>query len=55
MKKADRSQARFALILGDDEVANQQVTLKPMLATVKGEQQQCSVEMAIAYLMANKD
>ena len=55
MKKADRSQARFALILGDDEVANQQVTLKPMLATVKGEQQQCSVESAIAYLMANKD
>jgi len=55
MKKADRSQARFALILGDDEVANQQVTLKPMLATVKGEQQQCSVELAIAYLMANKD
>lgn len=55
MKKADRSQARFALILGDDEVANQQVTLKPMLATVKGEQQQSSVEMAIAYLMANKD
>ena len=55
MKKADRSQASFALILGDDEVANQQVTLKPMLATVKGEQQQCSVESAIAYLMANKD
>jgi len=55
MKKADRSQARFALILGDDEVANQQVTLKPMLATVKGEQQQCSVESAIAYLMASKD
>ena len=55
IKKADRSQARFALILGDDEVANQQVTLKPMLATVKGEQQQCSVESAITYLMANKD
>ena len=55
IKKADRSQARFALILGDDEVANQQVTLKPMLATVKGEQQQCSVESAIAYLMASKD
>ena len=44
IKKADRSQARFALILGDDEVANQQVTLKPMLATVKGEQQQCSLD-----------
>ncbi len=54
MKKADRSQARFALILGDDEVENQQVTLKPMLATVKGEQMQCSVEDAIVYLTENK-
>ncbi len=52
MKKADRSQAKFALILGDDEVANNQVTLKPMLATVKGEQQQCSIEQAIEYLTA---
>lgn len=54
MKKADRSQARFALILGDDEVANQQVTLKPMLATIKGEQMQCSLEEAIVYLTGNK-
>ncbi len=50
MKKADRSQAKFALILGDDEVASNQVTLKPMLAKVKGEQQQCSIEQAIEYL-----
>jgi histidyl-tRNA synthetase len=50
MKKADRSHAKYALILGDDEVANQQVTLKPMLATVKGEQQRLSVEAAITYL-----
>jgi histidyl-tRNA synthetase len=55
MKKADRSQARFALILGDDEVVNKQVTLKPMLDSVKGEQQQCSIEEAIVYLTANKD
>jgi histidyl-tRNA synthetase len=55
MKKADRSGARFALILGDDEVANRQVTLKPMLATVKGEQLQCSIKEAIAHLVANKD
>ncbi|MDP1766144.1 MAG: histidine--tRNA ligase [Methylotenera sp.] len=55
MKKADKSQAKFALILGDDEVANNQVTLKPMLATVKGEQQQLSIEAAITYLTANKD
>jgi histidyl-tRNA synthetase len=52
MKKADRSQAKFALILGDDEVASNQVTLKPMLAAVKGEQQQCNIEQAIEYLTA---
>jgi histidyl-tRNA synthetase len=52
MKKADRSQAKFALILGDDEIASNQVTLKPMLASVKGEQQQCSIEQAIEYLSA---
>lgn len=54
MKKADRSQARFALILGDDEVTNNQVTLKPMQAATKGEQLQCSIEEAIGYLTANK-
>ena len=53
MKKADRSQAKFALILGDDEVANQQVTLKPMQAETKGDQQQCSIEEAIKILLAN--
>lgn len=50
MKKADRSQARFALILGDDEVAQQQVILKPMQAATKGEQLQCSVADAIKHL-----
>ncbi|CAN1497141.1 HisS Histidyl-tRNA synthetase [Methylophilaceae bacterium] len=54
MKKADRSQARFALILGDDEVLNQQVTLKAMLTTEKGEQQQCSIESAIDFLKGSK-
>lgn len=53
MKKADRSQARYALILGDDEVNSQQVTLKPMQAEIKAEQVQCSVEEAIKYLTAN--
>ncbi|OGV76639.1 MAG: histidine--tRNA ligase [Methylotenera sp. RIFCSPLOWO2_02_FULL_45_14] len=53
MKKADRSQAKFALILGDDEVNNHQVTLKPMLAEIKFEQVQCSVEEAIKYLTVN--
>ena len=54
MKKADRSQARFALILGDDEVLNQQVTLKAMLTTEKGEQQQCSIKSAIDFLKGSK-
>lgn len=30
MKKADASRARFAVILGDDEVAMQQLTIKPL-------------------------
>lgn len=53
MKKADRSQAKFALILGDDEVVNKQVTLKPMHAETKGEQLQCSIEEAIKVLLAS--
>jgi len=53
MKKADRSRAKYALILGDDEVANNEVALKPMLATVKGEQQKLSVEAAVAYLTSH--
>jgi histidyl-tRNA synthetase len=53
MKKADRSQAKFALILGDDEVLNKQVTLKPMQAETKGEQLQCSIEEAINVLLAS--
>jgi histidyl-tRNA synthetase len=48
MKKADRSAARYALILGDDEVAANQVTLKPMLEA--GEQQRLSIEQAIGKL-----
>ncbi|HSH54942.1 MAG TPA: histidine--tRNA ligase [Methylotenera sp.] len=54
MKKADRSMARFSLILGDDEVANNQVTLKPMLAEVKSDQIQCTLEDAIQHLKASK-
>lgn len=53
MKKADRSRAKYALILGDDEVANNEVALKPLLATVKGEQQKLSVEAAVTYLTNN--
>jgi histidyl-tRNA synthetase len=41
MKKADRSGARYAAILGDDEVATGEVSLKPLLAA--GEQQRCAL------------
>ena len=58
MKKADRSLARFALILGDDEINNRQVTLKPMLFDVdsenKPEQVQCSIEEAIKIITASR-
>ena len=39
MKKADRSGARYAAILGDDEVAAQEISLKPLLE--KAEQVKC--------------
>lgn len=54
MKKADRSRAKYALILGEDEVANNEVALKPLLATVKGEQQKLSVEAAVTYLTSSQ-
>jgi histidyl-tRNA synthetase len=50
MKKADRSQARYAIILGEDEVNTQQVSLKPMRADAPDQQQQLSLDAAIAYL-----
>jgi len=50
MKKADRSQARYAIILGDDEVNTQQVSLKPMRADASNQQQQLSLDAAIAHL-----
>lgn len=59
MKKADRSMAKFALILGDDEVSQQRVTLKPMQADekseqVKSEQIQCSLQQAIETILTDK-
>jgi len=58
MKKADRSLARYALILGDDEINSQQLTLKPMQFDVnsesKPEQVQCSVEEAIKIIVASR-
>ena len=48
MKKADRSGARFAAILGDDEAAANELTLKPM--QMAGEQKRLSLTQAIAEL-----
>lgn len=48
MKKADASRARYALIIGDDEAAAQQVTLKPLRDTV--EQTRVELKLAIEYL-----
>lgn len=42
MKKADRSGARFAAILGDDEVAAGHISLKPLLSA--GEQKRCTLD-----------
>jgi len=44
MKKADASRARYAVIIGDDEAAAQQVTLKPL----RGSAEQTRVEVALA-------
>jgi histidyl-tRNA synthetase len=41
MKKADRSGARFAAILGDDEVIANEISLKPLLQA--GEQRRCQL------------
>jgi histidyl-tRNA synthetase len=48
MKKADASRARFALIVGDDEAAAQQVTLKPLREA--SEQVRVTVAQAIEFL-----
>jgi len=41
MKKADRSGARYAAILGDDEAATGEISMKPLLAA--GEQIRCKL------------
>ena len=48
MKKADASRARFAVIIGDDEAAAQQVTLKPLRGTA--EQTRVELTLAIEFL-----
>jgi histidyl-tRNA synthetase len=50
LKKADRSRARYALILGEDEVTRQEIGLKPLRG--KGEQQQITLSQLEARLRA---
>ncbi len=48
MKKADRSGARFAAILGDDEVAADELSLKPMLG--QGEQARVKLDQVLGII-----
>ena len=48
MKKADASRARYAVILGDDEVAAQQLTIKPLREVA--EQTRMDLAQTIAFL-----
>ncbi|MFW5431294.1 MAG: histidine--tRNA ligase [Methylophilaceae bacterium] len=52
MKKADRSGARYAAILGDDEAISGEVSLKPLLQT--GEQVRCKINEIIQFLEVEK-
>jgi len=47
-KRADKSQARFALIIGDDELSHGTLTLKPLRA--QGEQRTLALREAIEWL-----
>lgn len=51
IKKADRSGARFSLILGDDEMKANQIVVKPMLGP--GEQVKVNLSEAINLLKKN--
>ena len=48
MKKADKSNSDFALILGEEEIQANQISIKPLKA--QGEQQLISLEGIIAHL-----
>lgn len=52
MKKADKSGARYAVIIGDDEAQAGEVTVKPMRE--QGEQIKCSKINLINYFNKNK-
>lgn len=49
MKKADRSGARYAAILGDDEALAGEISIKPLLST--GEQKRCKLNEVNAFVM----
>lgn len=48
MKKADRSGARYAAILGDDEALAGEISIKPLLST--GEQKRCKLNEVHALI-----
>jgi histidyl-tRNA synthetase len=52
MKKADRSTARFALILGDDECQANVIALKPMAG--EGDQVKVSIQEAVKLIKASQ-
>lgn len=47
MKKADKSGARFAAIVGDDEAAANEISLKPLLQA--GEQKRCKLSEVVHF------
>jgi len=51
-KKADKAKAHFALILGEQELNNNQVSIKPLKG--QGTQQSMNLEEAIKYFKGNK-
>ena len=51
MKKADRSGAKFAAILGDDEAAASEISLKPMLG--QGEQIRVKLEQVAGIIQSS--
>lgn len=53
MRKADASGARVAVIIGDDEAASQQVSIKPLRG--EGKQQLVSLADAAAYIKKLED
>ncbi len=53
MKRADRSGAKYAAILGDDEAVAGEVSLKPLLE--KGEQIRCKLSDVAQNLVKNND